>query len=354
MSSRPVSACVVNYNGERYLEATLTAVRRSRTRFAEILLVDNGSTDRSLELLRECFPEVRVVPLGRNGGPAAARNAGFRAAAHDVVLFIDNDVAPHPDCAARLAAALAQRSDALIAMPRVLYVGRPEVIQYDGADCHFLGLMVMRHAELTVADTPAITEETGSVVTACFLIDRRRWRGGEPFDESFLFNYEDHDFGVRCRIAGHALLSVPGATCLHGRGTEGLSFRPGGDRLPLRVYCLIRNRWRILLQSYAGRTLLLLAPCLLFYELFQLAGAARKGWLGIWLRAAGWVLAHPGVTLRRRRQIQQTRRVGDRALLTGGPLPFAPGLAASQMERAGRALLDRLAVGYWRLVGPRL
>jgi hypothetical protein len=159
---------------------------------------------------------------------------------------------------------------------------------------------------------------------------------------------------VRCRIAGHALLSVPAATCLHGGGTEGLSFRPGGDRPPLRVYCLIRNRWRILLQSYAGRTLLLLAPCLLLYELFQLAGAARKGWLGIWLRAAGWVLAHPGVTLRRRRQIQQTRRVGDRALLTGGPLPFAPGLAASQMERAGRALLDRLAVGYWRLVGPRL
>jgi hypothetical protein len=120
------------------------------------------------------------------------------------------------------------------------------------------------------------------------------------------------------------------------------------------VYCLIRNRWRIVLQSYSARTLLLLAPCLALYEVFQLAGAISKGWLGVWTRAAWWMLTHPGVTLRRRRELQRDRRTADREILLGGPLPFTAGLAAGRVERAARAGLDRLVAGYWRMVGPLL
>jgi hypothetical protein len=63
----------------------------------------------------------------------------------------------------------------------------------------------------------------------------------------------------------------------------------------------MRNRWRIMLHCFAVRTFLLLAPVLLLFELFQLAGCVRRGWLGIWLRAASWMVFHPGVTLNRRR-----------------------------------------------------
>ena len=121
----PMTLCVINWNGERYLERTLGAVRRSHRTFDEILLVDNASADRSLALVRREFPEVTLLVLERNDGPGAARNAGFAAARHDLILFVDNDVAIAPDCAGRLAAALADRPDALAAMPRVLYADRP-------------------------------------------------------------------------------------------------------------------------------------------------------------------------------------------------------------------------------------
>jgi GT2 family glycosyltransferase len=348
-SRRPTTLCVVNWNGERYLEHTLGAARQSGRRFDEILLVDNASDDRSVEIVRACFPEVTVLALDRNGGPGAARNAGFAAAQHDAILFADNDVALTRDCADRLHDALADRSDALVAMPRVLYADRPDVIQYDGADCHFLGLMVTRNADRPLAGAPREVADTTSVVTACFLIDRARWRGGEPFDAGYIFNYEDHDFGVRSRVMGHALLSVPAATCLHAGGTPGLSFREGRARSAVRVYCLIRNRWRIVLQCYALRTLLVLAPALALYELFQLAGAARKGWLGTWLRAAAWMLTHPGVVLRRRREVQRRRGAPDRDVLRAGPLPFTPGLASGKLERMVRRALDRGFDAYWRL-----
>jgi GT2 family glycosyltransferase len=293
---------------------------------------------------------VAVLPLPVNGGPAVARNAGFRAARHDLILFADNDVAIGPDTPALLATALAARPDALVAMPRIVHADRPDVVQYDGADCHFLGLMVLRHAEMPVGEAPIETIDTGSVVTCAFLVDRGRWRGGPPFDESFLFNYEDHDFGVRSRLLGHSLLSVPAAVCRHGGGTEGLSWRVGRDRSRLRVYCLMRNRWRIILQSYSMRTLVLLAPALLAFELTQLAGSIVKGWLGIWLTAAGWLATHPGETFAARRALQRARRTPDRDLLRAGPVPFAQGLVAGRAERLVGTALDRVTNLWWRVV----
>jgi len=350
MSRSPMTLCVINWNGERYLERMLAAARQSHRPFDEILLVDNASDDRSRALVREHFPDVTILALDRNDGPATARNAGFGAARHDRILFADNDVAIAPGCAERLEAALDARADALVAMPRVLYADRPDVIQYDGADCHFLGLMTTRNADRPVHDVPSETTDTSSAVTACFLVDRSRWHGGEPFDPSYIFNYEDHDFGVRSRVMGHALLSVPAATCLHAGGTPGLSFREGGTRSSLRMYCLIRNRWRIVLQCYAARTLLLLAPALALYELVQLIGVTRKGWLGPWLRAAGWMAGHPGVVWRRRRELQYRRATADHDILRPGPLPFTTGLAAGKLERNVRDTLDRAFNVYWHLV----
>ena len=346
---RPVTLCVINYNGEHRLDRVLAAAASSDLAFGEIVVVDDRSTDRSVALLRERHPRVRVVEQPANAGPGAARNAGFRAASHDLVLFVDNDVALAPGCAAALCRAL-EHTGALVAQPRVLYADRPETVQYDGADCHVLGLMVLRHAGLPAAEAPGTTAETRSMVTCAFLMDRARWTAGPPFDTTFLFNLEDHDFGVRSRIAGHRLLSVPEATCRHGEGTPGLSYRGEGPQSSTRVYCLIRNRWRIVLQAYAARTLLLLGPTLAAYEVFQLAGVLRKGWLGPWLRALGWMMANPGTTLRRRREVQTSRRISDRELLASGPLPFTPGLLAGGLERMAREWLERVSSAAWRRV----
>jgi GT2 family glycosyltransferase len=345
----PVTLCIVNYNGEHYLPRTMEALRRSALRFDEILLVDDASKDRSVALVRECWPDVTVLEQPSNSGPGAARNAGYARARHDLVLFIDNDVAVTPECAGRLRAALEERADAAVAMPRVLYADRPERIQYEGADCHYLGLMALRRQDEQAADAPAGLSETQSVVTCAFLVHRGRWGRLPPFDPTFIFNYEDHDFGVRTRIKGLAVLAVPAATVLHGEGTAGLSFRQGRERSSIRIYCLIRNRWRILLQSFQLRTLLMIAPALAAYEAVQLVGVVKKGWLGTWLRAAGWMIANPGTLARRRQEVQRDRRAPDRSFLVGGPLPFTPGLAVGALERIARRALDRFVAGYWRL-----
>ncbi|MGH7541956.1 MAG: hypothetical protein ACRELC_13235, partial [Gemmatimonadota bacterium] len=120
---------------------------------------------------------------------------------------------------------------------------------------------------------------------------------------------------------------------------------------PMRVLCLIRNRWQFILKNYSLRTLLLLSPILLVYELAQFVAVVKKGWLREWLRALGWTLRHLPEIVRKRREIQRRRTRSDRALFTDGPIPFRDELIAGALERRGRQTLEGLASLYWRWVG---
>jgi GT2 family glycosyltransferase len=349
VTARNVTLCIVNYQGSAHLPRAFAAARRSAMPFAEVLVVDNDSTDDAVSWLRRECPEARVIELTDNRGPGAARNAGFVAARHDLILFQDNDVQLEAAAAGTLLDTLLASARALLVAPRVVYASDPETVQYDSADCHFLGLMATRNANRARNDLGVQTERTTSLVTACFLIDRSRWREGLPFDEWFGFNLEDHDFGVRATVLGHDLLVAPSATALHGAGTAGLSYRHGGPVSADRVFFLIRNRWSVITKAFGWRSLLLLSPVLLAYEFAQLAGAAGKGWLRPWRAAlASWWRELPRLR-RDRSALQRARVAGDARVLRGGPLPLTIAVTGRPVARLLIALLQAVANGYWRI-----
>jgi GT2 family glycosyltransferase len=344
-----VSLCIVNFNGARHLADSLGAVYPLRHGFADIWLVDNASTDSSVALVKREFPDVRIVKLAANLGPAAARNEGYRRARTDRILFVDNDVAVARDCVSSLTAALDNDEKAAIAVPRIFFRDNPSLIQYDGAACHYIGLMTLQNANRSEDEGGSSPRELDSFVSACFLIDRSRWGPGELFDESFFIYLEDHDLGIRTRLRGRKILAVPSAHCYHGSGTQGLSLRGTGQYQALRVIGTIRNRWHLILKVYQPRTLLLLAPALLTFELVQFAGSMKKGWPGEWLQAAIGLLRRAPRIVAQRREIQRTRAIPDRAILRGGPLPFTNRLASGRLERVVQIGLDRFCQGYWKL-----
>lgn len=347
---RRPSLCMINYNGEAHLRRSLPAAVARADEFAEILLVDNASTDGSLAFVERHFPMVRILRLPDNRGPGAARNAGIREAVSDRILMLDNDVVLLDGCAQALSAALDAHPRAAAAAATVLYAGNRELVQYDGADHHYLGLMILHNADVPLSERRTGIRTTTSLVTCCFMLDRSRLATEVWFDEDFFIYFDDHDFGLQLRELGHDILSVPDALVLHGQGTENLSIRQLGTYSRRRVLYTIRNRWLLILKHYSARTLLLLAPMLLVYEAAQLAVALRKGWGGVWLEAAGWTLRRLPAILARRRLVQKQRRLSDREILKGGALPLRPELAASPGEILARRFLDRLVIGYWRMI----
>jgi GT2 family glycosyltransferase len=345
-SNDALTVCVINYQGADCISGTLEALRSVTASVREVMVVDNASTDGSLELIARDFPECRLIRLAENCGPAGARNIGFREAQADLILFVDNDVALAPETPARLARSLRDDPAVVLAMPRILYAHDPQTIQYDGAASHYVGLMSPENENRSVDSVAPHPRRIQSLVTACFLIDRGRWGDDSPFDERFGYLLEDHDLALRARIYGHEMLSVP-SPCYHGEGTEGLSLRRGGRYADVRVRNLIRNRWLVLLKDYQARTLFVLAPFLALFEAFQFAGAVRKGWLRHWLSACGSVARNRRAIREDRRSVQARRRTRDREILTGGPLPFADLLLRGPLDRAAGGLMNFAGRAYW-------
>src|SRR5438445_12119767 len=93
-----VSVIVVNYNGRHHLAACLRALARQTLppHQFEVILVDNGSADGSVEFVRRQFPRVRVVPLANNVGFAAGNNRGLDHARGRFVALLNNDTAADP------------------------------------------------------------------------------------------------------------------------------------------------------------------------------------------------------------------------------------------------------------------
>jgi len=353
VAARRVSVGIVNHNGESYLEQTLRAVARLGPDVDDVLLIDSGSTDRGPALVGERFPHVRVIELGANLGPGAARNRAIQEAAHDRILLIDNDVEPEPGSVNALASALDDHATAVVAMAAVLYQAAPDRVQYVGAEPHFLGTPILLHADTPAAELERVVRVVGTAITCCIMVDRIRFGSRPWFDEQLFFYLEDHEFGLRASLQGYDCLAVPAARCLHRKGTIGVSIRETGRFTAVRIRYTMRNRWLTILMLYQAGTLFRLAPALAVFEVLQLGAAARKGWLGHWLWAVGSVVGLLPHVRRVRRTMRSRRRRADLELLRGGPFPFNPAWRRSGLDRAAGRMLDLVAGLNWRLAGGR-
>jgi GT2 family glycosyltransferase len=294
-----------------------------------------------------------VIELGANLGPGAARNRAIREAAHDRVLLIDNDAEPQPGSVHALTTALDGHAQAILAMAAVLYERAPDTVQYVGAEPHFLGTPALLQANTPVTRLEDIVRVVGTAITCCVMVDRARFGSRRWFDERLFFYLEDHEFGLRASLQGYDCLTVPQARCLHRAGTIGVSIRETGRFTAIRVRYTIRNRWLTVLMLYQAGTLVRLAPALATFEVLQLLGAVRKGWIGHWVWAAGSMVGMLPHVLDVRRGMRTGRRRGDLEVLRAGPFPFTTAWRPSALERAAQRILDLIARLNWRVAGGR-
>jgi GT2 family glycosyltransferase len=347
--------CVINYNGSRYLPETLGRIRDLQAEVDEVVIVDDASTDDSLAVARKALPTARVIALEHNRGPGPARNTGLAALGADRVLFVDNDAVLEPGAIARLSKALDESPRAVMAVPRVVSASDPDHIEYEGGGSHFSGMVTLRSAggsaQQATAGQPAAI---GSLISCAFLLDRARWGPGELFDDEVQIYGEDHELGLRARILGHELLAVPTAVVRHGRGTPDISIRETGRFTALRIRNTILNRWQVLIKLYEGRTLVLLAPYLAAFEIFQLAGCIALGWGRHWRWAVASLVGHLPELRARRQAFQRVRRRGDRDTLEAGPHPFNPALRRRGPVRFLLPCLDAFGNFNWALARPFL
>ncbi len=355
MTSPGITAIIVNHNAETEIVKAIRKLDAQDGLVDAILVIDNASTDNSVAAARAASPRVEVIELGENLGPAISRNRGMQAAKTPLVLLVDDDVYVASGCIAQLLTHLDDPQVAAV-VPRLILYPDNALIQLDGAETHLVGSMVLNNARLDAATTPAAVSQIGAFSTSCVLARRDVMLAAGGMDENYFIYLEDQEFGLRLRSLGHKLVCDAKALAYHdrGAGTPNLSFRDAGEYPRRRAYLTMRNRWQTILIHYQPRTLILLAPVLLLYEIASLAMAARKGWLRQWWQAWAWQWQNRQSLRERRRFVAENRRLSEASSLVGGPLPLAPGLIGKGLEARAVGALTAIISGYGRLVRPLL
>ncbi|HEV8297978.1 MAG TPA: glycosyltransferase family 2 protein [Acidimicrobiales bacterium] len=335
MQQARVSVVTVAYGAEPWLERSVRACLDSSDVSVDVVVVDNGCTDGAVDMLR-AVPGVTVVGDGTNLGFAAGCNLGAARATGDLLALVNPDAIVEPNALARLAA-VATRDSSTVATASVRLADRPELLNACGLALHFLGVSWAGHYEEPAAHFAREHEVLGGS-GAAMVLPRRLWDDIGGFAGEFFAYYEDCDFAVRLRQRGGRALYVPDAIVTH---------RYEFSRNPRKFFLAERNRSVMVLSLWQARTLVVLAPALLSFELAVLMLAVRQGWWREKFRAWWWLLRHARWIGRRRRVAQSARTVPDRALLAfveghldPGNFPLPPALAP----------LQRALETYWRVV----
>lgn len=248
-SSSRISVIIPNWNGCKWLDGCLNALRSQDYADFEVLVVDDASTDGSVDHLKERFPEVRVLPLAGHQGFAAAVNAGIQATSGEYVILLNNDTLPSISFIRNLATAMdGMPLDVGCLASCMLSLDDPMLI-YDAGDIftwYGHGLKRCHGAPVTeiIGDCEVFSPCAGAALyRRAFLNDTG------SFDEKFVSYLEDIDLALRGRLLGYRCIFISSAFVLHkGHG----SALPRGDYIRF----MTRNRLMILGKNIPSSLLL--------------------------------------------------------------------------------------------------
>ncbi len=344
-----VSVIIVVYNGRPYLENCLDSLRETLPPEAEVVIVDNGSTDGSADWIRSRMPEARLLVNEANRGFAAACNQGAATARGEILVFLNQDTRAEPGWLEPLLEPF-QDPKVGLTTPTVLWMDDPERIQSCGQDVHYTGLVFARNfgaARAAVRGAPGVA--VAAVSGAAFAIRRAVWEELGGFCETFYMYYEETDLSWRAARAGYRCLHVPASVVYHAGRLD----RPS----PLALYCSFRNRVLMVWRNWGWLALLMLGPGLLLADLVEWGLALARGWPGISakVRALGWLLTHPRTLLRLRAQSRRGSRVGDAAILAAREWRLSPRvITGGRGGRKGLALCEAFFSLNWQVAADIL
>jgi GT2 family glycosyltransferase len=218
-------AIVLSWNGREDTERCLDALAKVREPPVRIVCVDNGSTDGSVEAVRDRHPESHLIENGRNLGFAGGCNVGIcwaLAQGAEWVVLVNNDAVIAPDAIAGFAAAAEQRPEAGVLAGKLYRADRPDRIWYAGQ--RFLAWLGYsgRHRGEGRRDGPRYQRlsPTDRANGALMAISRAAIERVGMLDEELFAYVEDVDYSLRARDAGFDVLFVPAARAWHRVGAS--------------------------------------------------------------------------------------------------------------------------------------
>lgn len=318
MTAAPVTVIIVNFNGGEMLRRCIRSLACQTIMPERIDLIDNGSSDGSIESLEaelrasaaSCASRISIDRVGANIGFAAANNRGITRCTTPLVALLNADAFAEPEWLERLCDAARQHPDAASFGSRQMLEGEPGMIDGLGDVYHISGLPWRARHRQRLLPADLQPREIFSPCAAAALYRTEAVRAVGAFDEDYFCYSEDVDLGFRLRLAGHASRYVPGAV-VHHVGSASSGHRHS-DAV---VYYGHRNLVWTLAKDMPLALLPLALPAHLAMTLVSLVALARRGQFQVFCRAKRDALRGLPRMLRKRRAAEVSRKAGSAVLL---------------------------------------
>ena len=304
-----IAVVVVNWNGAHLLSTCLGSLRAQTYADFETILVDNGSSDDSLELVAREFPEVRVVALSDNLGLAGGTNAGIAVTDAPIIVTLNNDTEADPRWLAELHTALKAHPEAGSAASKLLLFDRRDVIHSAGDFYGLDGIPGNRGVWQHDNGTYARQELVFGACAGAAAYRRSMLDDVGGFEDDFFMYCEDVDLAFRGQLLGYRCVFVPTAIVYHMLSATG-----GG---PIASYYCGRNFLRVIARDMPGPLLRRVWPRIVLAQLriaVESLRHVREPAARAKLRGQIAGLRELPRLLGERRAIQQRRRVPIRYL----------------------------------------
>ena len=297
-----VTVIIANWNGKRYLGACLESLRRQAFTGVEVILVDNGSTDGSVELAREHLRDINVIALPENLGFSRAINVGIERARGEYIAMLNNDAEADPKWLGELVAGLEANPEVGFCASKMVLHGDHDMADACG-DFYAVEGVPGKIGHLEPADRYRESREVFGAFAGAALYRRSMVEELGGFDEDFFIVHEDSDLSFRARLMGYRCLYVPSAVVYHHVGAT------IGRESDAAVYYSQRNSEFVYLKNMPGPLVLRYWPLHLLAVLASFLSHTRRGKLRPYLRGKLDAVRMIPIMLAKRRQIQRGRRV---------------------------------------------
>lgn len=286
MSRSPkVAIVILNWNGKNFLEKFLTSVLATSYENFEVVVSDNGSSDGSVDFIKQNFPQVKLILFDKNNGFAKGYNETLKKVQAEYYALLNSDVEVEAGWLTPIVNLLEQDKLNAACQPKLLSYNNKHLFEYAGGAGGWLDSFGYPFARGRIFDVCEedkgqydSTEQVFWVTGAAMVIRSEVFHQMKGFDEYFFAHQEEIDLCWRMQLSGYKLFACPGSVVYHvGGGTL-----PRGNSL--KTYLNFRNNQIMLYKNLPSPQKIWKIPFRIFLD-------AVSAWKGLLQGDGGYFLA---------------------------------------------------------------
>jgi GT2 family glycosyltransferase len=321
-----VSVVLLNYNGRQYIQQCVESVLRSDYSNFELIIVDNSSTDKSIDIIdQNTDSRISIIRSSKNLGFAAGNNLGAQYAKGDYLAFINIDTLVDSRWLTELISVMEYDDTIGVAQPKILALDDKEIYDSAGDYIDYFGHCFRRGGEWHERDQGQydIVHDIFSARGAALITRKEIVEKIGLFDEDFFMTYEDIDFCWRVRLHGKRVVFVPKSIVYHkGQGIVSQD-SASLNQFDMHAFknhfaCIFKNYDTAHMIKYAVLPVLVVHIATGFFLLqpFIMNATNKSAWLKSKLHAYYWIFTNLKKLRNRRYHIQHDiRKVPDSEIM---------------------------------------